>query len=387
LSQSDHINYQYNHQEDEDGSSSSTMLLSSIDQATLAALRMQNFGMSSSSSTPLTAEDQWLQKSIEQILSDEPVYLHDGSTSQNIDALENAKQWSDDMGNEIAVLVRCNEQAASNWLSPDTGIPRRSSGSIHDDVQQLVTYELDHHHPSNVNNHIGYWKATTFLQQAVRHIFQTHAQVVGMDDTLVSNGNKWDANAAASWMTQSLQGTADGMIGPHDKRVTETLATYGRDGYMFEADLLRLYITASTGSPGNTNKDMPQWTTTAQLERFCGPEIEAVWRDIRNHGIVTPSELESRINLASIQKQSSASFDDPTATLLDECEILDDYDGNLSVESSTMSDRQGRSSHERLDLYRNVPIWMRDGDFGTLFEIFPPWRLMLGRSRSAFFCL
>ena len=337
LSQSDNINY------DNSDGSSTTVMLNSIDQATLAALRMQNFGMSSAPQPVLSEEDLWIQNSIEQIVSSDSNL--ETNTDSEIDLLD-ANRFLDDLGNEIAFVVRCNDQALSDKTLQE--LRRLSPLPIKDNVEHLVTFEFDSHH--DMKSSIGCWKATKFLELSVRNMFQKHVQ---------SKETKWDAGAVASWMTQSLKGTADRTIGPHEKRVTQMLAMYGRDGTILENDLIRFYVDACVGIGMKSSKQQ-MWTTATQLERFRSPEIEAVWRDIRNHGIVTPSELENRIQQASILEEDS---EFGNAMILDECEILDD-DDRLSSKTSLTTDRQGRSSHERVELYRNVPIWLRDGDFG-----------------------
>lgn len=123
LSQSDNINYNYGNNDDND-LGGEIVVLNSIDQVTLAALRMQNFGMSSTSSTipPLTEEEIWIQNSIQQIMVIDPENddRSDDVTINNMNTKEmehiditsttlNTEQFLDDMGKEIAMLVRCNE--------------------------------------------------------------------------------------------------------------------------------------------------------------------------------------------------------------------------------------------------------------------------------------
>lgn len=351
LSRSDHINY------DNDDEGGNTMMLNSIDQATLAALRMQNFGMSPSPQPVLSKEDLWIQNSIEKIVSTDSFEINADSaavtSAETFDALD-TERFLDDLGNEIALVVRCNDQALSEQTLQD--IRRLSPLPIKDSVEQLVTYEFDSHH--DMKSNVGNWKATKFLEQAVHVMFQKHVRYME---------RKWDAVAVASWMTQSLKGTSDGTIGPHDKRVTQTLAVFGKDGFLSEEELLSFYVNTCSCSSGKSSSDKQTWTTSSQLERFHAPEIAAIWRDIRNHGIVTPSELEHRIHQASLLESYSTIGYDPGSTLLDECEILDD-EGSSSLKTSVTTDRQGRSSHERVELYRNVPIWLRDGDFVFIDE-------------------
>lgn len=326
--------------------------LINADQTTLAALRMQNFGMNPAP-PELSKEDQWLNDAIEHIVTENvdevDATLLAKSSSSSSDASVHSESFSDDMGREIALLVRCNENP--HQLLLDGGrLVEELTDKQRNDVGQLVEFNGDD----------ATWKATGFLREAVISMFQTHAvnkRVNGVDRAAAAA--VLDAASLASWMSQSLRDT----VGPHDKRVTQTVARYGREGCLSESDLLNLYVTALTVAG-----DDDAWTatTTLQLEQHRKPEIQAVWRDIRNHGIVTPAEFERSIKVAEIQAQYGVSAEDDIYSrnfnLLDECEILEDH---LISEVSMTTDRQGKSSHERVELFRNVPVWMRDGDFGT----------------------
>jgi hypothetical protein len=136
LSQCDNINYNYGSTDNDTGE---ILILNSIDQVTLAALRMQNFGMSSSSSSlmELSEEDIWVQNSIQQIMLDtdtetnvdlvtdvlmkESVNQNMGSTIDITAGTLNTDSFLDDMGKEIAMLVRCNENSNSNSNSNHKG--------------------------------------------------------------------------------------------------------------------------------------------------------------------------------------------------------------------------------------------------------------------------
>jgi hypothetical protein len=131
LSQCDNINYNYGSTDNDTGE---ILILNSIDQVTLAALRMQNFGMSSSSLMELSDEDIWVQNSIQQIMLDtdtdtnadiesdermkKSVNRDTGSTIDITTGTLNTENFLDDMGKEIAMLVRCNENSNSNNQEP-----------------------------------------------------------------------------------------------------------------------------------------------------------------------------------------------------------------------------------------------------------------------------
>jgi hypothetical protein len=105
LSQSDNISYDYGIESDTSSSSNGTlMVLNSNDLVTLAALRMQNYGMSSTTLNPFTEEEIWIQNSIQQIVCDK-----EGVPSIHTnDDLLNTDQFLDDMGHDIAMLIRCS---------------------------------------------------------------------------------------------------------------------------------------------------------------------------------------------------------------------------------------------------------------------------------------
>jgi hypothetical protein len=118
LSQIDNINYDYVGDTDltSGGTNSNHMVLNSIDQVTLAALRMQNFGMSSTTLKPFSEEEVWIQNSIQQIVSDMDA---DVSLPTNEDTLD-SDQFLDDMGNDIAMLIRCtNDDKIGSTLFVD----------------------------------------------------------------------------------------------------------------------------------------------------------------------------------------------------------------------------------------------------------------------------
>jgi hypothetical protein len=118
LSQSDNINYNYG---EDDGGDISTRVLNSIDQVTIAALRMQNFGMATNSlGPPMTSEEIWIQKSIQQIVTDDESNhdnRNEGTGPNHPIGTLNTEQFLEDMGNDIAKLIRCNENKNDSTAS------------------------------------------------------------------------------------------------------------------------------------------------------------------------------------------------------------------------------------------------------------------------------
>ena len=121
------------------------------------------------------------------------------------------------------------------------------------------------------------------------------------------------------------------------------------------------------------------------------PFLDAVWRDIRSHGILSPVEEERELLVKEIKKTSEENAtnnhqyhqgpttpnDDITATtIMDECEILDwDFNDQRLTEEGHADKRQARrskSSHKGVELAsdKKTPLWMRDGKFGTSHSLF-----------------
>jgi len=148
--------------------------------------------------------------------------------------------------------------------------------------------------------------------------------------------------------------------------------------HLVYGDFLNLYLQAIVGSeqPALALNDS---NSIAQLEQHRATEIQTVWRDIRNHGIVGPAEFERNMKLAELQSKPGLAVvhdddddDDILASqnMLDECEILEESLAATTSQVSMTTDRQGKSSHERVELVpgrtnTNVPLWVQDGDFGT----------------------
>jgi hypothetical protein len=162
-------------------------------------------------------------------------------------------------------------------------------------------------------------------------------------------------------------------VGPHDPRVQSILSRfgdYGR-GALSEDNLLGLYAKAILG--GHTPETIG-WSKLQQLRR---EEIAQVWRDIRNHGIVGPVELERRIMAQQLEQELqgdaslSQSMPASSAMLMDECEIVDDQ----FIASSKPSRKRStgpKSSHELVELADDgkTPLYLQDGEFGASRDLF-----------------
>jgi hypothetical protein len=315
------------------------------------------------------AEHEWLKDQLDTILTvseqkdndndqDDQDHPRTGSTSssttmttepESLDGLR-TETFMDDMGREIAMLVRCNKSPEDLLIQEGRALPPLTEEQ-RNDVTQLVT--IVRAGKQTTTNTDG-WHMTDFFQEAVAAMFDAHA--VAVDD---DNNNVLDAAGVATWMQQSLGAQEPGPIGRHNQRVCLTISTFSKykTGYLDRDDFRRLYLAAVVGEGESST---PVWR---QLQ-YRAFEITSVWRDLRNHGIVSPVETMRAELLEQIEakyKTGPSSFDGDT--FMDECEILED-----SIVDDLMGRAQRtRSSHEQVELSSDnmTPLFIRDGDFGT----------------------
>ena len=124
------------------------------------------------------------------------------------------------MDDEIAMLIRCNEQPDSLLIEEGRAIVPLTPAE-QDDITQLVHW----------NEHTQCYEATEFLQQAVSTMFHTHAttHAARRSERNKSNGSIkglcMDRVAIAAWMTKSLKHDAalqeQQKVSQHDKRVAQ----------------------------------------------------------------------------------------------------------------------------------------------------------------------
>jgi hypothetical protein len=292
----------------------------------------------------ISAEDQALQTTISQIMSDE--------LEANDPIKDHIDYFEEELGREISLLVRCNESPEEMLTREGRMMPSALSLKEKNDPTQLVLWiENADNHGSMVDETRGIismsWKMTPFFQKAVQDIFYQHASEQVMDCT-----------AVASWMRQSLQ---DEQIGPHDGRVRSTISlhgTYGK-GYLTLDNFYQLYLTAVVGTSPFLDADASYPYQTLERRQ---PSIQAVWRDIRNHGILSPNEVDFQQKFMEFRKTLDIHVNPDSEMMMDECEITDEV-----IQVSQTTDKEGKSSYELVELAqdRQSPIWMNDGNFGT----------------------
>lgn len=297
----------------------------------------------------ISQEDAWIGSMLDEIHNPFPTLEEDHALlyDSNFDEADAVKNEIDIISNEIALLVRCDQQPADLLISEGRALPPLTDAE-RNDVSQLV----------NVEGESYPYQATQFLRESVSKIFQEHASVDPLDGALCL-----DRSGVACWMTKSLK-TEEGRVSAHDSRVLKTISefsSYG-SGRLLEADFENMYLQTIVGKKTN---DRVSWQRHLALRQ---PYVDAVWRDFRNHGLLSPIEQErNRLKEALIVKRTTEFSRHPT--MMDECEILDwDFSENRAgtKQVDRMTASNSMNSHKLVEMAPNTktPLWMRDGDFG-----------------------
>lgn len=352
---------------------------------------------------PLSEEDAWVQEIIEDIVTDPlsstPLYdTPDRPSSKRHKTPQQQQQEMEQrMEDEIAMLIRCNE-------SPEDMLVR-SGKAVADltveeklDVSQLLVWQK-----RKKGKQGGRWQASPFLKKAVRQIFRTYATHNEKDDLLVM-----DAKGVAQWMTRSIGdelGTyterikkgqqltsarqkKSFKIAKHDSRVLKMItqySTYGT-GYLTLENLERTYMEALTRIPratcGSGKAKSEESLEVLQLRNF--EHIRQVWRDLRNHGIVGPTEQKWKKERQSLQEeygtvqQQTQKLLESGAEFVDECEVLE-Y-GAYEPPPTAQQLEKGHdvknhkyikeSSHEKVQLAADgkTPLYIEEGQFVFIDE-------------------
>jgi hypothetical protein len=340
-----------------------------------------------------SSENAWLKDALDHILTvteNDHDRNHDGDSgllkmtqaqaeATNDDDGLHTETFIDDMGREIALLVRCNTSPQDLLIQEGRALAPLTDAQ-RNDVSQLVVRATKHE--PNTNTGTNAWLMTDFFQQAVTAVFEKHVVTVGNDNDNNDDDDDGrlavlDAAGVAAWMKQSLGAEEPGSIGPHDRRVTMTISSFGSygSGYLDQNDFLKLYLAAVVGEAakdGKNTKNGDKESPWRQLQ-FREFEITSVWRDLRNHGIASPVETMRAELMGQIESKyrdshpgasdGNAMISHSTDTFMDECEILEES----VVDDLLGRTRRRKSSYEQVELAfdNKTPLWIRDGDFST----------------------
>lgn len=311
-------------------------------------------------------EDVWVGDAIDEIhnaFSTLDSNLYD--TSFDEDEFPSSKSMDDSMDQEIAMLVRCNENPEALLVNEGRAIAPLAEAEKNDPFQLVQFKEENGFQP------------TKFLEESVSTIFIDHCRPDPLDGVL-----SMDRKCIAKWMTKSLKTEKEGLVSAHDSRVLKTLSEFGTygSGRLVKADLKNLYLSTILGDTAKV--DVSNGLSPVRHLELRSPFVEVVWRDIRNHGILSPVEEKREQLVKEIQskydQESAARLDEQT--IMDECEILDfNWDAKLSTSAHEDKKQATKSwsSHKNVDFASDhkTPLLVKDGSFGTLISSFRPFQL------------
>mmetsp|Transcript_21065 Transcript_21065/g.31966 ORF Transcript_21065/g.31966 Transcript_21065/m.31966 type:complete len:527 (-) Transcript_21065:111-1691(-) len=241
--------------------------------------------------------------------------------------------FEDDMAREISLLVRCNESPDNLLIEEGRALPSLTEDERNDISQLILLEDKD-------------FKPTDFFRNAIGAIFDGHATEEGT----------MDASRIASWMSKSL----NEHVSPNEKRVLLTLTGFSEygSGHLTKDDFQRLYLEAIKSALDDSRR-----------KKNGEPTVESIWRDIRNHDILSPIETEHAFKMLEIQKKigdikTEASY--LSNDVMDECEILEHGDTYATTTSQTPEYKvKEETSHELVKMAADgkTPLYLRDGQF------------------------
>jgi ferredoxin len=296
----------------------------------------------------LSEEEEWISDKIEDI-NHWP--MDSGPLASNIYDIpwDDDKQitFEDEMGREISLLVRCNQSPEDMLIEGGRALPPLTEQE-RNDLSQLVTVSSD-----------GGLEPTDFFRDAIQVMFREHSDEHGV----------MRPSGVASWMSKSLEDTH---VSSHDKRVLSLItrfSTYGT-GYLTLENFENLYITALTAALDAATR----FKTGNRMGNVKGqPTVETIWRDIRNHNILSPTELEREIKLREVLQNIGADISNGAVTarpvtedVMDECELSEIGHNYATTTFQTPQYKEKElSSHELVEIASDgkTPLYLRDGDF------------------------
>eukprot|EP00536_Pseudo-nitzschia_multiseries_P012785 jgi/Psemu1/309415/fgenesh1_kg.508_\ len=176
-------------------------------------------------------------------------------------------------------------------------------------------------------------------------------------------------------MTKALKSEGEGKVSPHDHRVLKTLSDFGvyGSGRLVEEEFHVLYRRCLLGNESNLSS-----VSVKRHMQLRTPFRDAVWRDIRAHGIISPIEEERSHLIEELNERNSkltVHGDNGSKKIdqmiVDECEILDwDYRAPELKKRRSKSSTRNSSSHKLVEMSndKKTPLRMKDGEFVLIDE-------------------
>ena len=291
----------------------------------------------------LSKEDEWIYNSVEEINdsaldSETPSYaIYDAPG----DVIQIAME--DDVGQQIAMLVRCNESPEEMLIAEGRALSPLTEEELND-ISQLVSHNAED----------GTWETTDFFRNAIGVIYREHATSDGI----------MKHSGVASWMSKSL----DNHVSAHDKRVLTTIARFSEygSGCLTADNFQEVYVASLSAALDGSNRKIGRRTGIKGQ-----PTVDTIWRDIRTHNILSPVEAEREIKMLEIRKKAgdlNIPENSAKGEVMDECEIFDiGHTYATTTYQTSMSDVKEKefTSHELLEMAPDgkTPLYLRDGDF------------------------
>jgi len=303
-----------------------------------------------------SSEDVWVTDAIDEIhhsLGSGQDGLYDTSFDEEDYSAKATSQEIVDQ--EIAMLVRCNEHPDDLLIHEGRAVAELTQEEKNDPFQ-LVQFSEEHK-----------FQPTQFLKDSVSFMFQQHCAPHGLDGV-----PSLDRKGIAKWMTKSLVSEKEGVVSAHDKRVVFLISKFSRygSGRLEKEDFERLYLSTVVGDVSNVGGGI----SPKRHLQFRKSNIDAVWRDIRNHGILSPLEKERKQlmeDLTAKQPTRAPVVDD--IAVVDECEIMD-FNWKATRNEDTKWEKSQASgvysSHGGVEMTKDkkTPLRIKDGKFVFIDE-------------------
>lgn len=299
------------------------------------------------------SEDVWLTDAISEIQhSVEGDNLYD--TSFEEEDFSSSASAEEVMDQEIAMLVRCNEHPEDLLINEGRAVAELTEEEKNDPFQ-LVEFSEQHK-----------FQPTQFLKTTVSKMFHEHSTPHELDEVLCL-----ERKGIAKWMTKSLGSEEKWPVSAHEKRVLTTLSQFSRygSGRLEKEDFERLYMSAIVGDVSKVGGKGGM--SSERHLKFRQSNIDAVWRDIRNHGMLSPVEQERKRLIEQLQAKQPSNVQATVSddTMMDECEILDfNWEATSKTESKWDKTHASGdfSSHGSVEMAKDkkTPLRIKDGEFG-----------------------